>query len=307
MITPFLSDPSKSVDWQALDLLTDWYINSGCAGLFAVCLSSEMFQLSNEERVEIARRVAERAGGRVPVVAGATFGGRLEEQAELMKETGKHVDAVVIITNQICRMDESDEVWKDSVRALMDMTGDLPLGLYETPEPRVRALTPEMLAWCAGSGRFLFHKDTSVETDVMLRKLAAVRSLPHNNMKFFTAKIQFLSTVLEHGGNGFSGVIANFFPWLPVWLCGNQQAPEEERRGVQQLLSVADRVIAHKYPTSAKLYLARQLNVPILPESRVHSVSFTDQDAFSLDSLHGTVAKLCRELSIEPTDPMQLD
>ena len=84
----------------------------------------------------------------------------------------------------------------------MEMTGDLPLGLYETPEPQVRyiraaivacvvdclaplirALSPEMLAWCAGSGRFLFHKDTSVDTEVMLRKLAAVQSLPHRNLK----------------------------------------------------------------------------------------------------------------------------
>ncbi|CAI8010425.1 hypothetical protein GBAR_LOCUS6871 [Geodia barretti] len=123
-----------------------------------------MFQLSNEERVEIARHVAEKADGHVPVVAGATFGGRLEEQAELMKEIGKYVDAVVIITNQICDMNESDDVWMENVSKLMDMTGDLPLGLYETPLPQVRALTPGMLAWCAGSGRFLFHKDTSEDT-----------------------------------------------------------------------------------------------------------------------------------------------
>ena len=47
----------------------------------------------------------------------------------------------------------------------------------------VRALTPDMLAWCASSGRFLYHKDASLYTDVMLRKLAAVQALPSNNMK----------------------------------------------------------------------------------------------------------------------------
>ena len=36
----------------------------------------------------------------------ATFGGTLSEQAELMKEIGKYVDATVIITNQICHMKE---------------------------------------------------------------------------------------------------------------------------------------------------------------------------------------------------------
>ena len=87
-----------------------------------------------------------------------------------MKEMGKHVDAVVIITNQICGMDEvsqldswieilvpllqcimynvmyardlwfaqSDSVWLANVKKLMQMTGDLPLGLYETPVPQVR-------------------------------------------------------------------------------------------------------------------------------------------------------------------------
>ena len=85
MITPFLNDASKSVDWNALDcestaecacqnhtycisipntcvythayvhtcimvcthtVLTNWYIKSGCSGIFSVCLSSEMFQVS---------------------------------------------------------------------------------------------------------------------------------------------------------------------------------------------------------------------------------------------------------------------
>ena len=99
-------------------------------------------------------------------VSSATFEGGLEEQARLMNEMGKYVDAVVIITNQICGMDEviiyipqkicathwylkfrstlsfaiyqSDEVWLANVRKLMDLTGDLPLGLYETPLPQVR-------------------------------------------------------------------------------------------------------------------------------------------------------------------------
>lgn len=304
MITPFHDDPKKSIDWDTLDLLIDWYIRSGCAGLFSVCLSSEMFQLSNEERVGVARRVAERASGRVPVIAGATFEGRLEEQAELMNEVGKYVDATVIITNQVCDMNQSDEVWMENVSKLMDLTGDLPLGLYETPEPKVRALTPEMLTWCAQSERFLFIKDTSVDTDVMLRKMAAVQALPQTNLKFFTAKMQFVSTVLSHGGNGFSGVIANFFPWLPVWLCKNYRtASQEDRDRVQQFLSVADSVIAHKYPTSSKFYLNTHFSLPIRPVSRWHSVTFNHQDMMSLDSLHHMMTSLCKELAIEPVHP----
>ena len=69
-------------------------------------LTPSSLQLSNEERVKIAKRVVEKAGGRVPVVAGATFEGGLEEQAKLMNEMGKFADAAVIITNQIANMEE---------------------------------------------------------------------------------------------------------------------------------------------------------------------------------------------------------
>ena len=63
-------------------------------------------QLSNEERVAIARRVVDKSDGRVPVVVGATFEGGIEEQAGLMREIGQFADAVVIITNQIATMEE---------------------------------------------------------------------------------------------------------------------------------------------------------------------------------------------------------
>lgn len=40
MLTPFTTD--GAIDWEALDLMIDWYLEQGIDGLFAVCLSSEM-------------------------------------------------------------------------------------------------------------------------------------------------------------------------------------------------------------------------------------------------------------------------
>ena len=53
MLTPFTDD--NEVDYEALGKLVDWYIENGVAGLFADCQSSEMFYLSLEERIKIAR------------------------------------------------------------------------------------------------------------------------------------------------------------------------------------------------------------------------------------------------------------
>lgn len=43
MLTPFC--PNGEVDFAGLEKLTDWYIDNGSSGLFAVCQSSEMFHL----------------------------------------------------------------------------------------------------------------------------------------------------------------------------------------------------------------------------------------------------------------------
>lgn len=60
MLTPFRDG---AVDYPALEALVEWYIAHGVSGLFAVCQSSEMFFLSLEERVGIARFVNEKAAG----------------------------------------------------------------------------------------------------------------------------------------------------------------------------------------------------------------------------------------------------
>lgn len=45
--------------------MVDWYIASGCTGLFAVCQSSEMYHMTDEERLAVARAVVKQADGRV--------------------------------------------------------------------------------------------------------------------------------------------------------------------------------------------------------------------------------------------------
>ena len=61
MITPYNAD--GSVDYGAVDAIVDWYIQNGVDGIFAVCQSSEMFYLDEQERANIARRVVDRAHG----------------------------------------------------------------------------------------------------------------------------------------------------------------------------------------------------------------------------------------------------
>src|SRR5690606_16039270 len=104
MLTPFTD--AGAVDYDGLTRLTELYLEAGAAGLFANCLSSEMFELSDEERLAVTRHVVKVAGGTAPVVATATFGGPIRQQADFVKrmyDTG--IDAGIVITNMLADED----------------------------------------------------------------------------------------------------------------------------------------------------------------------------------------------------------
>ena len=82
MITPWKED--NTPDFKALEALTNWYVEKGCDGIFAVCQSSEMHYLSAQEKLDIARCVSEAAAGRLQIVAsGNTECSRTEQYRQI--------------------------------------------------------------------------------------------------------------------------------------------------------------------------------------------------------------------------------
>lgn len=262
MLTAF--HDSGEIDWHGVDALVDWYIEAGVAGLFSVCLSSEMYQLSPEERVRLAAHVVARAADRVPVVAAGAFGESLAQQAERVKQladTG--VVAVVLTVNQLASEAEPDAVWQRNAAAMLDACGGIPLGLYECPQPYHRKLSPALLGWTAQTGGFRFLKDTCCRRDLIEAKLEAVRG---TSLHWFNANCPTLLYSLRLGGHGYSGIAANYYPELFVRLCATFATEPDAAVGLQRFLTLADMTVRH-YPASAKRYVAG-LGLPVGPTCR---------------------------------------
>ncbi|XP_065840544.1 4-hydroxy-tetrahydrodipicolinate synthase-like isoform X2 [Oscarella lobularis] len=303
MITPFDDDKTTSIDYKCLDALIEWYIKAGVSGLFAVCQSSEMYNLSDDEKVQLARHVKCRAAGRVPVVACGTFGGSVEEQAKFVIKISKEVDAVVVVVNQLAKEDEGDEIWKANVEELLRLTEDIPLGLYECPVPYKRYLTPELLCWLASTGRFLFHKDTVSLAEPIIQKLAALNKANVKNFSFYNANVATLKLSLEHGARGFSGISANFYPWMHTWLCKNWKSEPEKAKSVQQFLAIAETTLMQNYPMSAKVYLHQLYGFPIKEVCRTGSYTFEDHKIQWLEHMKGLMESVCKDVGIDVIDP----
>ena len=72
MITPF--NLKAKVDHDAVSTLVEFYLAAGVKGIFANCLSSEMYSISEDERLDLTRHIVKLVNGRVPVVATGSFG-----------------------------------------------------------------------------------------------------------------------------------------------------------------------------------------------------------------------------------------
>lgn len=291
MITPFTD--SNTVDYAALGELIDWYIERQVDGLFAVCQSSEMFFLSLEERVEMASFVVKHAAGRVPVVASGHISDDIKDQLKEIKaisDTG--IDAMVLVTNRLARQDESDDVWQANAETIFNQVPGIMFGFYECPHPYKRLISPELLGWCASTGRVLFLKDTSCRIEDMRAKVARVRG---TNLKIYNANAATFLETLKLGVSGYSGVMANFHPDLYVWLTEQWAKEPGKARELQDFLGVASLVERQLYPVSAKYYLQLE-GLDMTLNSRVKdATAFTPGERLEVEQLRGITERYRRE------------
>lgn len=293
MLTPFLEN--RAIDWRSLDRLIEWYLEAGVTGLFAVCLSSEMFELDPEERYALAERVVGRVAGRVPVIASGTFGDTRQEQAagaHRMAESG--VAAIVCLANALADAGESEDAWRARAEMLLDNVDEIPLGLYECPQPYHRVLPADTLAWAATTGRFLFLKETSGRIRLLEDKLAAARDTP---LRIFNAHAESLLQSLRLGAAGFCGISANFVPELWVWLCRHAERDPATAARLQSFLQEAERSFARHYPASAK-HFVRQRGIRMQPVCRMARAGPTEGELRDLRALGNQADAWRKELGI---------
>ncbi len=279
MITPY--NKNGSIDFGAVDALVEWYYHKGCDGIFTACQSSEIFFLSLNERVSLARNVKEKAdalaavgGSRkaMTVVASGHISESFDDQVKeltLIAETG--VDAVILISNRFDIDNTGDAKWVSDLNALIEqLPKDTALGVYECPYPYKRLLTPAMLNACIKTGRFTFIKDTCCDAGTIA---ARIRQLDGTGVNLFNANSLTLLDSLRNGAAGFSGIMGNFHPQLYSWLCRYYKTQSEPAEKVQAFLSLASLTETMAYPCTAKYHLSEIEGVKMEFMSRARDVN----------------------------------
>jgi 4-hydroxy-tetrahydrodipicolinate synthase len=252
MLTPF--NENNEIDYRDVEKLISFYSESGIEGIFAVCQSSEMFYLSIEERVKLTKFIVDNAPKHMTVIASGHIADTINQQIEDAKRiSSQGIHSYVFISNKLDPDNKGDEVFKENAQMLLDAIPDMTFGIYECPYPYKRVVSPELLKWCADTGRFLFLKDTCCDSRMIEKKLKAAEG---SSLKIFNANSATLLETLKMGASGFSGVMGNFHPDLYKWLCDNYKKEPQKAGIVSDFLGVASVIEARSYPTCGKYYLS---------------------------------------------------
>jgi len=299
MITPF--NLKAKVDLDVVSLLVDFYLAAGVKGFFANCLSSEMFSITEDERLELTQHIVKYVDGKVPIVATGSFGLTIEDKAEFTKkiyDTG--VDAVIMVTGHFAKVDEADDVLLGNFDKMFQLTGNISLGMYECPAPYKRIIGADVFKKLLSAERMVYHKDTSITHENVKAKLDILEETG-SQLEFYDAHTPNASLSLQQGAKGMSSISGNFYPEIMVWMTENANDPskQEQVAWLQSELTRVDPLIHIAYPMSAKYFLQKR-GLPVRTISRATAFQLTPEQRKTLDDIHDSFLNWCERLDIKP-------
>ena len=279
LVTPY--DDNLKIDAKAYREIIEWHLSFGPGGIYANCLSSEMFNLAEEERLQLIQEAVQVVDGKVPVAVTGNFGETIASQITFCNKAADAGADIVMLTIP-SNMDDEQEI--ESYFLQMAEKTDMPLGLYECPFPRPYHLSLKLIEKLAQSGRYVAYKETSCDLDKIL---SIIELTKHSPLAYLQANVPFLLDAMRAGAPGSMNVVANWLPDLTIEVAKRAMADDDPAvDALNNALCVMELAQRSIHPSGVK-YLMSKRGLPIKPLTR-YPKKLSKEEAKSID----TVAKL---------------
>ncbi len=210
LITPFRDG---EVDVTALKALVDRQIEGGIDGLVPCGTTGEAATMSEDEQLLVIETVAERAAGRVPVIAG-TGSNNTAKTIEYTRRVSEipGVDAALVVTPYYNKPGQSA-----LVRHYLEIAenGDLPVVLYNVPGRTAVSMTAETVARIAEHEHVIAVKEATGDMVLATRILEECG----DSIALFSGDDFTTFPLLAVGGAGCVSVLSNIDPTAMHDMC----------------------------------------------------------------------------------------
>jgi 4-hydroxy-tetrahydrodipicolinate synthase len=275
LVTPFTDQ--GLVDFPALRALVDWQIAEGIDFLVACGSTGEAQTLNDAERERVVAAVVEVAGGRVPVMAGATSNdtARAVDETERMCRLG--ADYILSATPYYNKPTQ-EGLYRHFV-AVAD-AATKPVCLYNVPGRTSVNLRPELALRLAAHPNVMGIKEASGD----LKQIMDILRARPDDFTLLSGDDWLTLPALSAGGDGLISVVSNEVPaamtaLVHLLLSGNL---ENARVWHYRLLPLMDANFLETNPAPCKAALHAMgriqnvLRLPLVPASEATSTALRD-------------------------------
>jgi 4-hydroxy-tetrahydrodipicolinate synthase len=204
LVTPFRQD--GSIDEPSLRNLVAWQVESGIDFLVPCGTTGETPTLSRDEQLQVVDVTVEVAGGRVPIIAGATANAT-QDAVERAKQMAARSGVDGILTASPYYNKPTQEGQYQHFRAIAEAV-DKPIILYNVPGRTGTNIEPPTLARLAKLPNIVGVKEASGN----MAQIAEVASSVPDHFALFSGDDAITLPVIAVGGVGVISVAGNEIP-----------------------------------------------------------------------------------------------
>ena len=209
IITPM---NESGVDYESFARLIDWQIEEGIDAIVVAGTTGEASTLTDEEHKECIRFAVERAGGRVPVIAGTGSNDTAYaiELSKFAEEAG--ADGLLLVSPYYNKATQKGLI--ASFTAVADAVS-IPCILYNVPSRTGCNILPKTVKELAKHPNIVAIKEASGN----ISQIAELAALVGDEIDIYSGNDDQIVPILSLGGKGVISVLSNPMPKKTSEMC----------------------------------------------------------------------------------------
>lgn len=269
LVTPMLADGSP--DFNALEELIDWQIESGTNGIVAVGTTGESATVSVKEHLKILEKTIDFARGRVPVVAG-TGANSTQEAIELTQKAAELGADYALLVTPYYNKPNQEGLFQHFIKIADSV--DISQILYNVPSRTACDLKPETVLKLATHQNIVGIKEATDSSERLSELIRISNSIADQKyFSVFSGDDLSFNSFMAKGGHGVISVAANIVPKYISQICSlnlsNQFDDAKELNSIlnnlYELLFVESNPIPVKWMLNKMGRIQTGIRLPLVP------------------------------------------
>jgi len=269
LVTPMLEN--GSLDFNALEALIEWHIESGTNGIVSVGTTGESATVSVPEHLKIINKTINFVDGRVPVIAG-TGGNSTQEAIELTQTAAELGADYALLVTPYYNKPNQEGLFQHFIK-IAD-SAEIPQILYNVPSRTACDLMPETVMRLANHQNIVGIKealDSSERFSELIKISQSIADQKHFSV--FSGDDPTFNSFMANGGDGVISVAANVVPSYISQICSlNLSGQFDEAKELNSILeNLYELLFVESNPIPVKWILNRMkriqsgIRLPLVP------------------------------------------